>query len=398
MSQDSVISESDERKLVRRFIEMEAQDRDASRETIDLTQDDDYPDDHEAMPDEPEWGDQSQHYIPPTPPQDTRDTGDHRNRNLIYGPIRRHDAIIVPGTSDRQRERKDGSFRMTAKKWLLTYSQADGLTKQAVAMKVSEKGPTKEWMVSEEWHEDGGTHFHCYVHYKNKLNIKSSTSFDITVADVVYHPNIQVVRNDKATKQYVCKYGNLISSIEDTFDWSTYHNFSKRRADQQAYKAALVFNRLDAIKWPIRLPDGTNQHKPSADERKRHFWIYGPADIGKTRWATFTFRNQKVFYPRKANKYPLEGYKDQEVLVFDDWDERSLVKDLLVDIANVYTSDGTNHVYGDTRFFGVFWAAHHVRTIIVLSNSTPTYSDEDWFKSRFYVMEITNEIVIDENM
>lgn len=400
MSQNSALSvNSDERKLVARFIEMHAQERDNSRSSLE----DDYPDDHEAMPDEPDWPEYDEdNYVPQTPQenkgdtQDTEDTGDHKNGNLSYGPLRRHDAIIVPGTSDREAGRRI-NFRMTAKKWLLTYSQADGLTKQAVIMELLKKGPAKEWMVSQEWHEDEGIHFHVYIHYTHKLNVKRADFFDIVTDAKRYHPNVQTVKNDKAAKRYVCKYGNVITSLQNTFDWSTDRNFVKRFADNQAYNAALVFNGLDEVRWPIRMPDGTNQHKPALDERKRHYWICGPANTGKTRWAQVTFRGQKVFFPAQGNGYPFEGYKGEEVVVFDDWKLDDITKEMLVNIANVYTTPGRHHVFGKTRYTPVFWPANQARIIIILSNGWPLFENDDWFTTRFYPITVVDALDIEDS-
>lgn len=59
-------------------------------------------------------------------------------------------------------------------------------------------------MVSREQHADGATHFHCWVQFPRKKDIRNQAFFDWQGT----HPNIQATNNLRAWKTYICKDGD----------------------------------------------------------------------------------------------------------------------------------------------------------------------------------------------
>lgn len=357
-------SSSSKDALVARFIELEskASQGSSSLDPIVLEDDFDLPSD---VTEDHDWEAESKE-----PGEDTKDAG---LGNIISS---------------------TGPFRLNATQVFLTYPQAPTLTKERILEMANAKGKLIEWYISQENHHDTeGIHFHAYLKYQEKHNWKSARTFDIKVDDKTYHPNIQPVKNAKAVAKYVCKDGNMICHNIDV-DYSTPVNFVRRQADVQEWRRTLELNRLQQVRWPISLPDGTSAHHPGIEERKRHWWITGTPGCGKTYWAQSTFCDQKVFIPTADTPYPFEGYAGEEVIIFDDWPAVKLTKKLLVDISNVYLIP--TQVPGATRYRRTYWPMKQARSIFILTNDPPF--DDEWFTTRFHVIYVTENIVPVEDM
>ena len=98
------------------------------------------------------------------------------------------------------------SFRMNARKFLLTYSQVpEGLTRESAIDQLQEKTGIKEYAISEEPHSENGRHFHVLLLSNKKLDIRSASKFDIEFESRRYHCDIKPVRNLAGAVRYVCK-------------------------------------------------------------------------------------------------------------------------------------------------------------------------------------------------
>jgi len=91
------------------------------------------------------------------------------------------------------------TFRLQAKHVLLTFSQCT-LTKDQLFDHFSSFRELDHILVAQELHQDGNTHFHCYVSFHSKPNIRNERHFDFNG----FHPNI-AIRPKKRAIEYATK-------------------------------------------------------------------------------------------------------------------------------------------------------------------------------------------------
>ena len=120
-----------------------------------------------------------------------------------------------------------GGFRLNAKRFFLTYPCAPvhfSVDFVLIHFKTLYNPRPAVCIVSRELHKDGSPHFHVFLEFDEKRNIKDSRHFDIPWSQpdssVVehLHPNIQSVRSKKSTINYIVKDGDFkyfgISKVE----------------------------------------------------------------------------------------------------------------------------------------------------------------------------------------
>lgn len=283
-----------------------------------------------------------------------------------------------------QQEGKE--FRLNALKAFLTYPQCEDLTWTDVLTKLREfGGGIDQFAISSEVHADGGNHIHCFVKWIKKVNIVHPRSLDVKG----FHPNIRRVKNVQGCVEYVIKYGNFETQKLELWPNST--NFQKRKADFESWLIFKQHHYLKKVEFPIALPQGLGEiAKPKPWIKKRHVWIVGPPNCGKTKWMNDTFRNTKVYLRPAGVAYPYEGYNNEEIVIYDDvkmWD-------LLEELKSVTnTWDVPTHVYGPTRYHRLYWQLGQSRTVIVLTNELPEYHMMPAFNARFniYHMKVPDE-------
>lgn len=119
------------------------------------------------------------------------------------------------------------SFRFAAKNVLLTWSQVSAkLTHEDIVFTLLERLGSFEYAVGLELHEDGGVHFHALLSFKDKLDTRDVTIFDIPDPERQlpdFHPNISPVKRGKkhfdAAHEYVEKEGNFICTFPHRLTW-----------------------------------------------------------------------------------------------------------------------------------------------------------------------------------
>jgi len=116
------------------------------------------------------------------------------------------------------------SFRLSCKRFLLTYPQCP-LSKNQVLQFLQEKFQRKlDWaVVAEEKHQDGSPHLHAFVNLHTRCNYRSASCLDIPSNEASrsgYHPNIKLVtRTPEAVMHYVCKDDNYIAHQIDVTEF-----------------------------------------------------------------------------------------------------------------------------------------------------------------------------------
>lgn len=212
------------------------------------------------------------------------------------------------------------------KSWFLTYPQCP-LAKELV-LKLLEPLGIAEYTISEEKHDNGDPHLHACIILKKKARFKKDR-FDIKDLDTVYHGNYQPVKNLQKCREYVIKDGNYISNVdveavkmhkpklvkedylkdpldlldEGKLSFFQINNFLK---NQDCYKMLLA--RKTAIP-PEEMP-----------KKKRHHWIYGNSNTGKT-----TMLRQKMVEEKENGWFQIptnndwKGYNGEKNLYLDEY-------------------------------------------------------------------------------
>lgn len=102
------------------------------------------------------------------------------------------------------------TFRLRAKQIFLTYPQIKDATTVDNIINYLREQPTQYAICARELHQDGGLHLHCALLYPECLHISRADYFD----NSGQHPNMQGVRNWRATVAYITKGGDWV-------DWGT---------------------------------------------------------------------------------------------------------------------------------------------------------------------------------
>jgi hypothetical protein len=118
--------------------------------------------------------------------------------------------LSTPYTTAKMAPKK---FRCNARQFFLTYPQAScdhqALYDYLINKEVHGDKPDLI-LVAKELHQDGNPHYHCYLKYKEKKDVKNEKLFDC----FGLHPNIQSVRSVKAVLKYVIKDDNYLANFE----------------------------------------------------------------------------------------------------------------------------------------------------------------------------------------
>jgi len=118
----------------------------------------------------------------------------------------------------RNRDTPRGShFRAHAKNFFVTYSNIKLQNPDATFGKqelfdflVAFEG-VERLLVAEELHQDGNTHFHCYVGFEKRISFRNPDKFDFDGC----HPNIQAARSVHRVVAYCTKDGNYLAKNVD---------------------------------------------------------------------------------------------------------------------------------------------------------------------------------------
>jgi len=268
---------------------------------------------------------------------------------------------------------EEKAFRLSCKKLFLTYPQCN-VEKNDLLSFLKLKAHIVAYYIGSEKHEDGNLHLHAAIHYAVKIDTKDVRCFDYKG----FHPNVQSARSWSSVVAYCTKGGDYIHSVQ--LDVSDPTNYRKRKQDFEEWERDLQARQIVEVKWPVNLPNG-DAYDPTTMGKKRHLWIVGAPDLGKTTWIQNTFAGQKV-YLRANTKYPYDAYKGESVIVFDD------LMPTFTEIASVsITYKIPTTVYGDTRYRSVYWPLNTDIVMIVVSNKGPVYgSADDAFNARFNVI------------
>lgn len=198
-----------------------------------------------------------------------------------------------------------------AKQWFLTYAQCP-LSKELL-LKYLEPLGLEEYVICEEKHKDGSPHLHAYVKLKEKIRFKAHY-FDVIDLGRRYHPNFDSVRNYDKAVAYAKKDGNYISNVD--IDARKEHrskllpeDYDKDPLDllEDGKITFMQLNNFLKNQDVYRMLKNKRERPPEKrPEKRRHIWIYGDSNCGKT-----------LFREKMMNTVP--GGWFQIPLTNDDW-------------------------------------------------------------------------------
>jgi len=288
------------------------------------------------------------------------------------------------GSGQEQKQRAESgeevkkSFRLSTRRVFLTYS-ACALEPQALLDAIQEKlnGIVQDCFAKQEKHRDGSLHCHMFLRFTKKLESTNQHVFDVghesegDLEPASFHPNIKRCSKGIAgligAYEYLCKDGippqvlcgnidlypsskGFTNKYRDRNDWLNY-----RRANSQRHPG-----------YPLRGPEGEIIPNPGIQPiiKKRHYWVYGPPDCGKSTW----LRNEIIryrCYRVGSNDCPYDNYQDQQLIVYDDVKP---VPEHLLSICEF--EEQSRPVPGRTRYLQRYVPGGLATLVIVCSNFT----------------------------
>lgn len=203
-------------------------------------------------------------------------------------------------------------FRLQGRHFFLTYPQCSlghqVLYDHLINLRVGNETPEKI-AVARELHEDGGTHYHVYLGFSSKRDLRSQRHFDVGNS----HPNMQACRSVKAVLKYVLKDGDYLANFDVIKPTVT--AVLERAADEKSFiveclakfdnKTAGAFQNYLALYRYLKPADKVSEKigdwstflihdlflysrllslelHVKDGRRTRSLWLWGPSRTGKT--------------------------------------------------------------------------------------------------------------------
>lgn len=201
-------------------------------------------------------------------------------------------------------------------------------------MKLLEHFGLEEYVISEEKHKDGQPHLHAFLKLKKKKRVKVNT-FDLED----FHGNYQVARSWQSVKEYVIKDNNFITNLN--------LKAAMRKQSKRLTVEDFETDPLELLKggrlYPLSLNNflknresyrtliskqGTDRKSNSPIKKRRHEWLYGASNTGKTT----ILRQEIADCPENWFQIPYNndwnGYYNQEHLYADEYKGQLKINDL----------------------------------------------------------------------
>lgn len=218
---------------------------------------------------------------------------------------------------------------------------------------------------------------HAYITGdEKKTNAGEVVEHGVPQVDLMNTPSAQGLRSDLIEAKTRMAAGENPAAIEDEMPdlWAKYASYMLSMKLARKPRAPVA--------WPLRYLT-YEIIKPDPAVKKRHWWFWGPPDLGKTRLMGELTAGAAVFWAPTEAKYRFEMYRDEELIIYDD------VIPSLEELLNV-----TAHAWGlmqrpgGKRYTPGYWEEGSDRTVVVLSNKSP----ESWpesFHARFNVVDLS---------
>lgn len=224
-------------------------------------------------------------------------------------------------------------FHLVASHWFLTYSQCP-VSKEDMLDHIQDLPiELKNYIVAHELHKDGNDHLHVYIWNKRK-NIYSPAFFDYTDDEGnVYHPNIEIVRNDLKVQKYCKKgcdfltdikkdiYARLIDLAKDNQVPKAMDLLATEKPQEVVKFGNMILANLTTLSTAqVHVEEKYEFYKPPGIEHWKRdkwvLWLRGATETGKTSYAKTLFKNPLLV----RNKNQLKSFKAgvHDGIIFDD--------------------------------------------------------------------------------
>lgn len=232
------------------------------------------------------------------------------------------------------------------KTFFLTYSQTS-LSKKDLEIKWPYPGigryVLKEMVLALEHHSDGNLHWHVFLNFKNRIQVSNMSFFDCfsTSSQKMEHPNVHKVWYIDGLMKYMNKEKYKVYEYGISLDAK---NFARKKHMKYS-KSLLSFCKDELSLYEFinlephlllsakKLIEGKNLYKSSKDseliryrnqvntEKKRHFWIFGETNSGKTYYKENLLKKR---HPNDWFDIPYNndffGYNGERFLFADEFD------------------------------------------------------------------------------
>lgn len=224
---------------------------------------------------------------------------------------------------------QNGPKRLKAKGWFLTYPKCPLLKEEALQI-LDRRFAITEYVICEEQHKDGSPHLHAFIKLADRVYFKSDR-FDLDG----YHGEYQIAKSFKAVVRYVIKGKNYITNMDIDSYLKKKGKLTKEDllVDVDTVLDAKKINPLQVANWYRNsCVYKMLQRKPMPDEfpeKRRHLWIYGPSNTGKTTMlrAQMKEKGEDNFFQIPTNNDWI-GYNDQYYLYMDEFKGQLSVQQL----------------------------------------------------------------------
>lgn len=303
------------------------------------------------------------------------DTVNFATKTTDASNIKEASAVTSPSGDVEGAFLDEGKFRVSSKKVGLTFPTCN-VPPQEMIDWINSLTQIKTYYAATEDHKDGTPHLHLSLVLQTKLETRNCRYYDYKG----FHPNWLIPKKNGGWDGYVCKGGKFIHN--EYFNWKS-NNYKRRKADFDAWKEDVEYNTdFTEVQFPFQLMHLTIP-KPDPACKKRHYWIVGPPDWGKTYHIEKYFAYKKI-YKAKTHDYPFEGYQHEDLIVYDDYIPK--FKEL-ANVSNTYYT--RTHVYGKVRQVNTYWKPGHTRTMIICTNEYPKFGDlMPAFEARFNIIDL----------
>ena len=214
-----------------------------------------------------------------------------------------------------------------AKGWFCTWPQCK-ITKEEALEMLMPLG-VDEYVIAEELHADGEPHLHAFIKLAKRKRW-SATLFDLGAC----HGNYQPAKSWRAVQEYCKKDGCYISNIDVK---SAMKKQSKMKKEDLLKDPEVLMDegRLNPMQFCSFLKNAAaykmflqQKRKPPEEmpEKKRHFWIYGPSNSGKTTWLREQMKQGEWFQMPTNNDW--NGYAGEDNLYMDEFKGQISVQEL----------------------------------------------------------------------
>lgn len=165
-------------------------------------------------------------------------------------------------------------FRLSAKSYLLTYSQINDAALQRFLQPTalldhiqSTFGPPTLYRLARERHKDGGNHFHVVISWEDRISSRDATCFDFET----HHPNIRPIRGSLSRPlNYAGKDNDIIHELGNIEGTIT----QPKTTQAEVYAAALAATGKDEFLRILRTTapkDYVLFHERILDFADRHY-------------------------------------------------------------------------------------------------------------------------------